>query len=136
MGKRILSRALVGATLLTAPITAGFAQMGWVPGSEITGHSVQAETNGVMNTIYFDPGGVARIQSPGGDIVPGTWSVSGNNLCLTAGGAQECWSYSQPFQSGTPVMMTSSCGTSRWTALSTAMPSMPPPPPQGSGERG
>lgn len=132
MGKRAIVRAAMGAALLTAPMTAGYAQMMWIPGSEITGHSVQVETNGVVNTIYFEPGGVARIQSPGGNIVPATWSASGNRLCLNASGAQECWAYSQPMQAGTPMMMTSSCGTSRWVALSTA----PPPMQRGAGERG
>ena len=68
MGKREMTKAIVGAMLLGAPATV-FAQS-WVPGSEITGQSAQVETNGVINTVYFDPGGVARIQTPGGNTVP------------------------------------------------------------------
>lgn len=63
MGKREITKAIVGTLLLGAPV-AGLAQAGWVPGSEITGQSVQVETNGVTNTVFFDPGGVARIPSP------------------------------------------------------------------------
>jgi hypothetical protein len=112
---------------------AGFAQMGWTPGAEITGQSLQVETNGVTNTVYLDPGGVARIQTPGGNVVPGTWTAGGGQLCLSTGAARECWAYNQPFMPGQQMTMTSSCGTSRWTALGT---NMAPPIQQGTGERG
>ena len=46
-----------------------FAQA-WTPGSEIVGQSVQVTTNGVTNTVYLDPGGAARIVTPGGNTVP------------------------------------------------------------------
>ena len=62
MAGRLITKALVGTLLLAAPV-AGLAQ--WIPGSEITGQSIQIETNGVTNTVFFDPGGVARIQTPG-----------------------------------------------------------------------
>lgn len=106
----------------------------WAPGSEIVGQSVQVETHGVTNTVYFDAGGAARIQSPAGRLVPGTWSAANGQLCLSAGGPQECWPYEQPFQAGQPVTLTSSCNAaSRWTALGTnqALPTQ-----QGLGERG
>jgi hypothetical protein len=113
MGKREITKAIVGAMLLGAP-TAGLAQ-NWVPGSEITGQSVQVETNGVTNTVYFEPGG------------------ANGQLCLTTGAAQECWPYAQPFQAGQPLSLTSSCNAaSRWTALSTNMA----PVQAGAGERG
>lgn len=115
--------------MLGAPLTAGMAQ--WVPGAEIAGHSVQIEREGVMNTVYFEPGGVARIQTPGGNMVPANWSVSANQLCLSASGATECFAYNQPFQAGQQVMLSSSCGTSRWLPLSTAQP-----PRMAPGERG
>jgi hypothetical protein len=131
MGKREITKAIVGAMLLVAP-SAGLAQ-NWVPGSEITGQSVQVETNGVTNTVYFDPGGAARIQTPAGNTVPGSWAASNGQLCLTTGGAQECWPYAQPFQAGQPLSLTSSCNAaSRWTALSTNMA----PVQAGAGERG
>ena len=79
-----ITKAVVGSLLIGAPV-AGFAQQGWAPGSEITGQSVQVETNGVTNTVYFDPGGGARIQTPGGNIVPGTWSAANGRLCLSTG---------------------------------------------------
>ena len=132
MGKREILKVALGATLLAAP-AASLAQS-WTPGSEITGQSVQIETNGVTNTVYFDPGGVARIQTPGGNTVPGTWAATNGQLCLTTGAAQECWPYAQPFQAGQPLSLTSSCNAaSRWTALST---NMAPPAQVGAGERG
>jgi hypothetical protein len=106
--------------------------MAWVPGSEITGHAIQVERNGVMNTVYFDPGGVARIQSAGGNVVPATWSVAGGQLCLSAGGAQECFPYTQAFMTGQPVMLSSACGAANFVPISTA----PPPMQEGAGERG
>jgi len=133
MGKRHITRAIVGAMLLGAPV-AGFAQAGWVPGAEITGQSVQVETNGVTNTVYFDPGGVARIQTPNGNFVPGTWAAANGQLCLSTGAARECWPYAQPFQAGQQLALMSSCNaSSRWTALGT---NSAPPMQQGAGERG
>jgi|SoimicmetaTmtHAB_FD_contig_91_251871_length_3671_multi_2_in_0_out_0_2 hypothetical protein len=133
MGKREITKAIVGTLLLGAPV-AGLAQAGWVPGSEITGQSVQVETNGVTNTVFFDPGGVARIQTPSGKSVPGTWAAANGQLCLTTGAAQECWPYSQPFQAGQQISLTSSCNSaSRWTALGTNQAA---PVQQGAGERG
>ena len=131
MSKSVIFKAIAGAALIAAPATAGFAQA-WMPGSEIAGHAVQVQANGVMNTVYFEPGGVARIQTAGGEVVPATWSASANQLCLSASGAQECWAYNQPFQAGQQMSMTSSCGTSQWMALSTAQPPMQ----MGQGERG
>lgn len=131
MTKSVMFRTIAGAALIGAPVTAGFAQV-WVPGSEIAGHAVQVQANGVMNTVYFEPGGVARIQTAGGNVVPATWGVQGNQLCLSAGGSQECWAYNQPFQAGQQVTLTSTCGASQWMALSTAQP----PSQIGQGERG
>ena len=133
MGKSVVIKAAAGALLLGAPV-AGLTQSGWMPGSEITGQSVQVETNGVTNTVFFDPGGVAPIHTPGGNIRPRTWTPSGGRLCLTTGAAQECWPYAQPFQAGQQITLTSSCNSaSRWTALGT---NTPPPVQQGAGERG
>ena len=133
MGKLEITKAIVGTLLVGAPV-AGFAQAGWVPGSEITGQSVQVETNGVTNTVFFDPGGVARIQTPSGKSVPGTWAAANGQLCLTTGAAQECWPYSRPFQAGQQITLTSSCNSaSRWTALGTNQAA---PVQQGAGERG
>ena len=69
MSRRTIFLAALGSTLLGAPV-ASLAQQAWVPGTEITGQAVQIETNGVTNTVHFDPGGVARIQSPGGAEIP------------------------------------------------------------------
>jgi hypothetical protein len=105
----------------------------WVPGSEIVGQPITVTTNGVSNTVYLDPGGTARIMTPGGNTVAGTWTAANGQLCLTNGAAQECFPYATPFQAGTPVTLASSCGsTSSWLASSTNAP-----PAQGErGERG
>jgi len=87
----------------------------------------------VANTVYLDPGGTARIMTPGGNTVAGTWSAANGQLCLSNGAAQECWPYASPFQAGQPMTLASSCGSSStWLATSTNAP-----PAQGQrGERG
>jgi len=123
-------RAAMGLTLATAISGAAFAQAG-APGSEIVGQPIAVTTNGVTNTVYFDPGGSARIMTPGGNTIPGTWTAANGQLCLSNGTAQECWPYASPFQAGQPVTLTSSCGSSSsWLASSTN------PPPPASGQRG
>ena len=131
MVARVLTKSMMGVLLLGAPVAA-IAQ--WAPGSEIVGQSIQVETNGVTNTVYFDAGGSARIQTPAGNIVPGTWSAANGQLCLSTGAAQECWPYARPFQAGQQITLTSSCNAaSRWTALGT---NQAPPAQQSEGERG
>lgn len=133
-----ISRACVALVVCVAPLTAAYAQAGWVPGSEITGQTLQVTTNGVTDTVMFGPGGQATITSPGGRVVPATWTAAGGNLCLSAGGAQECYPYAAPFMAGQQVTLTSSCGSSS-TFLASATNTPPPPPPpvqQPSGERG
>ena len=133
MNKTSVAAALGGLLLVSTivPSTA-FAQA--LPlGAEITGHSVRVQTSsGAVNTVYFDPGGSARIVSAGGTEVPGRWTVENGMLCLEAAGGRECWPYQAPFQSGVPVQLTSTCGTSTWTAVSTE----PPPTVERGGERG
>ena len=122
--------ALLGAAV-AAPASIAFAQA-WVPGSEIAGQTLQVQTNGVMNSIYLSPDGTATITTPEGTTVPGTWSAANNQLCLNANGAQECWPYSQPFQPGQQVALTSSCQqVSTFLAQSTNAPVQ-----QRGGERG
>ena len=142
MTKTSAAIALGGAFLVSAFAATGASaqsMMGAPNGSEITGHSVQIDTNGARNTVFFDPGGTARITTPGGTQVQGNWFVQNQQLCLTTGSARECWPYQAAFQTGQPVALTSDCSaTSNWTALSTAQPQMPPmePPPERKGERG
>jgi hypothetical protein len=103
-------------------------------GAEIIGQPLQVTTNGVTNTVYLDAGGSARIVTPGGNTVPGTWTAANGQLCLSNGTAQECVPYAAPFQAGQPVTLTSSCGQSEtWLASATNAP-----PPRGGqrGERG
>jgi len=128
MRKSVVLAFASGTVLLGVPMSAAVAQ--WVPGSEIVGQSVQVETNGTVNTVYFDQGGTARIASPGGNVVQGTWTAANGQLCLGANGGQECWPYQQAFQAGQQVTLVSSCNaTSRWLASATNGPT-------ARGERG
>jgi len=120
------------AAIMSALPGAALAQAAWTPGSEVVGQPIQVTTNGVLNTVYLDPGGTARLVSAGGNTVPGSWTATGGQLCLNNGAAQECWPYSSPFQAGQPLTLTSSCNaTSTWLAASTNTP-----PPAIKGERG
>ena len=130
MTKLLWKLSVLGAAV-AVPIGAVAAQ-GWSPGSEIAGQTVQVQTQGVVNSIYFGTDGTASIATPSGTTVPGTWSVANNMLCLNAAGAQECWPYTQPFQPGMQVALTSNC-----QQVSTFMPqSVNPPMQRGAGERG
>jgi len=127
-----LVRAAGAVALMTSLPGIAYAQA-WVPGSEIVGQPVTVTTNGVSNTVYLDPGGSARIMTPGGNTVAGTWSAANGQLCLSTGAAQECFPYASPFQAGQPLTLTSSCGSSStWLASSTNSA----PPPAGRSERG
>jgi hypothetical protein len=103
-------------------------------GAEVVGQPIQVTTNGVTNTVFLDPGGSARILTPGGNTVAGTWAAANGQLCLSTGGGQECWPYASPFQAGQPLTLSSSCGQSS-TFLASAT-NAPPPPPAGQPERG
>ena len=130
--KTVRAAALLGAFALSVIPSVALAQV-WTPGAEIIGQSVQVETNGVVNTVHFDPGGMARIVSPGGNVVQGSWSAANGQICLMAAGATECWPYTQAFMAGQAMQLTSSC-----QSLSTWMPqgTNPPPMPAAEGERG
>ncbi|MES2135464.1 MAG: hypothetical protein V4502_00200 [Pseudomonadota bacterium] len=107
-----------GLAIVALP-SAAFAQ-GWTPGSEIVGQQIQVTTNGTTNTLVLNPGGTGTITTPGGNLVPATWSAANGQLCLGAAGAQECVPYASPFQAGQPLTLTSSCNsTSTWLAQAT-----------------
>lgn len=122
----MFTRTLAGVAAISMA-TAASAQ--WVPGMEITGQQVQVETNGVLNTITFDQGGVAHISSPSGaTVVDATWRAEGGKLCLQTSSTFDCYPYRAPFTARQPVSLMSDCGVmSRWTPLSTAV---------AQGERG
>ena len=76
----MIVRSLVALVALTAG-SAASAQ--WVPGTEIAGQQVQVQTNGILNTVYFENGGVARISSPSGaTVVDATWTADAGKICL------------------------------------------------------
>lgn len=108
MTKRLFLTAATAVAII-APAGIAAAQAGWVPGSEIAGQTLQVQTNGVTNAIYFAPDGTASISTPSGTTVPANWSAANNMLCLSAAGRQECWPYAAPFRAGQQVALTSSC---------------------------
>ena len=133
MKRELFAGAVCGLSLLTVPSIAA-AQV-WVPGSEIAGQSAQVSTNGVVNTVYFDQGGTARIVAPGGTTVNGNWAAANGQLCLSAGAARECWPYANAFQQGVPMTLVSTCNSSStWTA--NGVNAAPPPAAVREGERG
>lgn len=120
MSNRVLATSVLA--LLVGVPSAAVAQ--WSPGSEIVGQTIQVETNGVVNSITFNPGGSASIMTPAGNVVPGTWTAANGQLCLSANGGQECWPYQAPFRAGQQMTMVSSCNvSSRWLATGTNQPS-------------
>ena len=132
MKSGFVARVGVGLAAMIALPGVAMAQ-GWVPGSEVVGQSMQVTTNGVTNTVYLDPGGAARIVTPGGSVIPATWTAANGQLCLISGPAQECFPYASPFQAGQPLTLASSCGQSAtWLASATNAP----PTQQSGGERG
>ena len=126
-------RVTAALALVLAPAAGVVAQTGWIPGSEIVGQTLQVQTNGTTNSVTFNADGTATVLTPNGQAVPATWSAANNQLCLSAGGPQECWPYAQPFQAGQQIALTSSCQqVSTWMASATNQP----PQQQPLGERG
>jgi hypothetical protein len=124
--------ARLAAALAACSLSGVAAAQAWTPGTEIVGQSVQVETNGVINTVTFNADGSAMISTPSGRAVPASWTATGGRLCLTAGGASECFPYARAFQAGQTVTATSNCGaTSRWLANGVNQPRS-----QVAGERG
>jgi hypothetical protein len=129
----VIARIVLASTIAAYGSGTAYGQA-WTPGSEIVGQPVRVTTNGVFNTIYFDQGGTARIMTPAGKTVSGTWTTPTGHLCLNNGAAQECWPYVAPFQANQPITLTSSCNaTSTWLASAVNGPT---PPPEAAGERG
>ena len=122
MSMKLRATGLMALAAMTAP-SAASAQM-WTPGGEIVGQSVQVNTNGTINTVYFDQGGAARIMTPSGTTVPGRWTAANQQLCLDIGtGSAECWPYRAAFQAGQPISLTSNCNvSSQWTENSINQP--------------
>jgi hypothetical protein len=116
----MLARVALGIAAISM---ASAASAQWQPGMEITGQKVQVQTNGVLNTITFDSGGVAHISSPSGlKVVDATWTTPDGKLCLKTETTFDCYPYRAPFTAGQPVDLISDCGVvSRWTPLSTAV---------------
>lgn len=120
------------AALAFLMLSGGAMAQAQQPMAEVIGQPIQVTTDGITNILYFDANGTVRILTPNSNTVQGTWVSSPGNLCVTAGGAQECWPYNTPFQAQQPVTFTSSCSTtSTWMAQATNNPGQ-----QLKGERG
>jgi hypothetical protein len=117
----MLCRSLVAVASLVAASSAA----AWTPGSELVGQEIQVQTNGVVNTIQFEPNGIAHIRSPSGaKVVDATWTTDQNQLCLRNGQAFDCYEYKAPIDVTRPVSLKSVCGVnSQWTALPALRPS-------------
>lgn len=117
-----VTRAVIAASALIGSASA-MAQTG--PMSEIIGQPIQVTTNGVTNTLYFDADGTVRMITPNAAVVQGSWALQGSNLCVSRGGASECFPYNSPFRAQEPRTVTSSCNAvSTWLANATNNPSM------------
>jgi hypothetical protein len=115
-----IARTAIGITVAIALPGVAFAQAAWTPGAEVVGQPIQVTTNGTTNMVTLSPGGQAAITTPGGRVVPATWTAANGQLCLSTGAAQECWPYATPFQAGQPVTLSSSCNsTTTWLAQNT-----------------
>ena len=116
--KGLFVRTALGLTIITGMPAIAAAQAAWAPGSEIVGQSVQATTDGVTNTIFFDTAATQRIVTPQNNTLSGSWGEADQKICLIDNAVQECWPYTAPFQAGVPVTMTSlmSGKTSTWVA--------------------
>lgn len=114
----MLARLLftASAIMLASAANAQSYYTGWTPGSEITGQVVQVQTNGIMNTVAFQPNGVARISSAtGATVVDATWTADNNQLCLRTASTFDCYPYQRPFVAGQAVDLISNCAVhSRW----------------------
>jgi len=112
------TQIVLGAIALA---TASAAAAQWTPGMEIAGQEVQVQTNGIVNTVVFQPNGVATIRSPSGmTVVDANWTTDAGQLCLKTATTFDCYPYRAPFVARRPVDLISNCGVrSRWTALST-----------------
>lgn len=108
---------LTGAAALTAAVTAP-AHADDHAGEELRGQTVDMVfADGTRNSVFFGSTGVATISNTTGQSANANWFMQGDQICLRAASATECWNYSGRFTAGQPVAMTSSCNAgSTWTA--------------------
>lgn len=125
-----------GATIAMMSASAAAQTMN---GDEIRGQTVEVRfADGTQNNIFFGSTGAATITNPTtGQTLNGNWYTSGNDLCLAAGGATECWDYNARFAAGRTVTLASDCNQSAmWTARAVNAPRQEVAPVQERGERG
>lgn len=115
MKKIIGSLAFMGACL-----SANTAFAADQTGEELLGRIVDVQfADGTKNVVSFGQGGNAAITAADGSISNARWFVNGDQLCLQNGSVGECWGYTQRFQAGRSLTLSSSCDmSSQWTARS------------------
>lgn len=133
MKSKLATLTLVGAFMMAA----NPAQAADQTGEELTGRMVDVQfADGTKNTVNFGTGGVATITSADGSLSNARWFVNDQQLCLQMGTVGECWGYTERFEAGRAVSLSSSCDmTSQWTARS-VNPIRQVAPPVEQGERG
>lgn len=130
------------AVLGTAGLAATSASAQTMPmGEELYNQTVQVRfANGTTNNVTFQPNGAMVIRGPGNTTVNGTWRVQGNQLCMYAQGASECWGYTQRFMANQAMTLSSTCNSqAQWLATSVSplpQPTQQVQPVERTGERG
>jgi len=104
--------AALGATAATPAMADNHS------GEELRGQTVDMIfADGTRNSVFFGSTGVATISNATGQSANANWFMQGNQICLRASSATECWNYSGRFAAGQSVSMKSSCNAaSTWTA--------------------
>lgn len=108
---------LTGAAAMAAAIAAPAHADNHI-GEELRGQTVDIQfADGTRNSVFFGSTGVATISNSTGQSANANWFVQGNQICMRASSATECWDTAGRFAAGQSVGMTSSCNAaSTWTA--------------------
>ncbi|MEP2737283.1 MAG: hypothetical protein ABJP34_13410 [Erythrobacter sp.] len=127
----LLTGAAAMATAIAAPAHADNDA-----GEELRGQTVDIQfADGTRNSVFFGSTGVATISNSTGQSANANWFMQGNQICMRASSATECFNYSGRFAAGQSVAMTSSCNSrSTWTARNVNPPRQKVAPTMG--ERG
>lgn len=126
---------LVAASAATLALAAP-AHAQALSGEELRGQTVDITfADGARNSVFFGSTGMATVSNTTGQSATANWFVQGNELCLRAGAANECWNYSNRFAAGEAIELTSTCDQSAvWTPRGVNAPRQMVAP--EAGERG
>jgi len=126
---------LVAASAATLALAAP-AQAQALSGEELRGQTVDITfADGTRNSVFFGSTGMATVSNNTGQSANANWFVQGDQLCMRAGSANECWNYSNRFAAGQAVRLTSTCDQNAvWTPRNVNAPRQMVAP--QAGERG